>query len=117
MVSTVSSRGSRAAAIAGLFSAAGLVLVAGCSVEVSGPTEQEARDLGRSYGEQLVDTLGDHTTPGELETLCGQGAVEEGLVAEESDGASDGASDGGGDGGGLQADAFIAACVEAVSAP
>jgi len=82
-----------------------VVTVAGCSAEVKGPSEQEARDAGREYGEAIVDTVGERATPEEMENLCGQGAVEEGIVTEGREG----------DETDLELDAFVEACREAVA--
>lgn len=82
-----------------------VVSLAGCSAEVEGPTEQEARDAGREYGEAIVDTVGERATPEEMEDLCGQGAVEEGIVTKGREG----------DETDLELDAFVEACRKAVA--
>lgn len=86
-----------------VLTAAGLVLAA-CSAEIEGPSEKEARDAGRDYGEAIVDTVGVRATPEEMEDLCGQGAQEEGIVTKGREG----------DETDLELDAFIDACREAV---
>lgn len=83
---------------------AALALVA-CSAEVEGPSEREARDAGRDYGETIADTIGARATQDEMETLCGKGAEEEGIVTKGRPG----------DETDLEIDAFIDACREAVS--
>lgn len=82
-----------------------VVTLTGCSAEVRGPSEQEARDAGREYGETIVDTVGARATPEEMEDLCGQGAVEEGIVTKGREG----------DETDLELDAFVEACREAVA--
>jgi hypothetical protein len=81
------------------------LVLGGCSAEVDGPTEEEARDAGREYGEAIVNTVGQRATPEEMEDLCGQGAMEEGIVTKGREG----------DETDLELDAFINACREAVS--
>ena len=82
-----------------------MVALGGCSAEVKGPTEEEARDAGREYGEAIVNTVGKRATPEEMEDLCGQGAMEEGIVTKGREG----------DETDLELDAFVEACREAVA--
>jgi hypothetical protein len=81
------------------------LVLGGCSAEVDGPTEEEARDAGREYGEAIVNTIGQRATPEEMEDLCGKGAMEEGIVTKGREG----------DETDLELDAFIDACRKAVS--
>lgn len=82
----------------------GLALT-GCSAEVQGPTEKDAREAGRDYGEAILDTIGARATQDEMEELCGQRAKEEGIVTKGREG----------DETDNEIDAFIDACREAVS--
>lgn len=77
-----------------------------CAAEVKGPSEEDAREAGRSYGETLVDTIGARATREELENLCGQGAKDEGIVTEGRQG----------DETDLEIDAFVDGCLEVVTA-
>lgn len=86
--------------------AAVIVTLSACSFEVSGPSEGEAKEMGTQYGETLAGTIGARATTQELEDLCGQGAVEEGIVTEGREG----------DETDLEVDAFIKACRQAVEA-
>lgn len=91
------------------FPAAAAVVFVGlsaCSFEVSGPSEGEAQEMGTEYGETLAGTIGARATTQELEDLCGQGAVEEGIVTKGREG----------DETDLEVDAFIEACRQAVEA-
>jgi hypothetical protein len=82
-----------------------VLALAGCSAEVKGPSEEEARDAGREYGETILDTIGVRATVEEMEELCGQRAKEEGIVTEGREG----------DETDNEIDAFIDACREAVA--
>ncbi len=81
------------------------VALGACSAEVEGPTEKEARDAGREYGSTILDTVGSRATQEEMETLCGKGAEEEGIVTKGREG----------DETDLEIDAFVDACQEAVA--
>jgi hypothetical protein len=86
--------------------ATAILALSACAFEISGPSEGDAESAGRDYGQTLADTIGARTTDEELETLCGKGAVEEGIVTEGREG----------DETDNELDAFIAACRKAVSA-
>lgn len=86
--------------------ASATLALAACSAEIDGPSEKEVRDAGRDYGEKLMDTIGARATADELETLCGKGAEEEGIVTKGRPG----------DETDLEIDAFVTACRQAVSA-
>ena len=81
------------------------LVLGGCSADVEGPTEQEARDAGREYGEAIIDTIGERLTEEEKQDLCGQGAVEEGIDSKGREG----------DETDLELDAFVEACRKAVA--
>lgn len=82
-----------------------VAVLGACSAEVKGPSEEEARDAGREYGEVILDTVGARTTVEEMETLCGKQAREEGIVTKGREG----------DETDNEIDAFIDACREAVN--
>lgn len=77
-----------------------VLALAGCSADVKGPTEQEARDAGQQYGEAIVDKIGSRATLEEMEELCGARAMEEGYVTKGREG----------DETDLELDAFIDGC-------
>lgn len=83
---------------------AALVAVNACSAEVEGPSEADATNAGREYGEALVETMGSRATVEEMQVLCGQGARDGDVVPEGS-----------GDGFGDEIDAFVESCREAVA--
>lgn len=85
--------------------AVALAALTACSAEVNGPSEEDARSSGRDYGQTIKDTIGARATAEEMETLCGKGAMEEGIVTEGREG----------DETDLEIDAFVTACLETVS--